>query len=764
MRILISVLAAVAATITTATIIFVGLPLFGGPIEPLVLKERWTLRWEALDVADQSLSLADEQGWIAMAGLNDAAIDAAFDGLHGASLTYSEDGPLEGTKITIEEIVVTPSLGAMDAAVALTAERDDLTLGMVLGGSVLVHAIENGSQEIEVDGELHRMPTSEIVLRIDPAIVDLSPGARGDLDRRQRGFWTDLAPGLADLLLPADLLTVRIPLQAEFRQNLGLDEEHSSDLDETSGASVTYRLSMPENDVSVAVAYGAPVYTDSAVWVMARVLDEPLPDIRPRTPPKGDAAAIERAARALDEAVKARLAPVQSLLDGATTPRLALVVDGALLSEVSERIMSLPDEGRRVTSRLVAASGRLAETEWRDDLLGGGGAFVEIACGTCASFAAQLHGVDFETFGETWRASVAISAEAQADLHGHFDPLVGGGNGTTVGVEGGTNGVQSVDIELEADVLEDETGFRLAALAVRPSCSRLDVIATTDGRLEFDLGWISMPKIGARLLVPVGADPVRPLTVLAAEPFYIDWSEPRSFQDVWTLELPMMASVVTMSPVEFSLSSEGMRAAANMDLRHIPLPEDPAARAAARAAVVAEVSLAAAEASEREARLLSRAQEECRCQDTSMGVRVLLGDIEIGPNNEIVKFFRNAWNDITNGPGPNNEIVKFLDGMGETFHQFDAVTSGLVKGILDESGRVLAYGEDAVAEFQRGLEGAGESLGQAVEEGGEIIAEAGEAIIDGAEDAVEVAEEVIEKPVEQLGGALEDGLRALPSW
>jgi hypothetical protein len=41
-------------------------------------------------------------------------------------------------------------------------------------------------------------------------------------------------------------------------------------------------------------------------------------------------------------------------------------------------------------------------------------------------------------------------------------------------------------------------------------------------------------------------------------------------------------------------------------------------------------------------------------------IAVLLGDLEFGPNNEIVKFLRNAWNDITKGPGKNNEVVKVL--------------------------------------------------------------------------------------------------------
>ena len=62
-----------------------------------------------------------------------------------------------------------------------------------------------------------------------------------------------------------------------------------------------------------------------------------------------------------------------------------------------------------------------------------------------------------------------------------------------------------------------------------------------------------------------------------------------------------------------------------------------------------------------------------------------LGDIEIGPDNEIVKFLRNAWNDVTKGPGKNNEIVKVIkaatDAMVAAGQPLDDATEDLLNEV-----------------------------------------------------------------------------------
>lgn len=50
-------------------------------------------------------------------------------------------------------------------------------------------------------------------------------------------------------------------------------------------------------------------------------------------------------------------------------------------------------------------------------------------------------------------------------------------------------------------------------------------------------------------------------------------------------------------------------------------------------------------------------------------LRTAYNDIVNGPgeNNDIVSALRTAWNDITKGPGPNNDIRKALEALGIRF-------------------------------------------------------------------------------------------------
>lgn len=50
-------------------------------------------------------------------------------------------------------------------------------------------------------------------------------------------------------------------------------------------------------------------------------------------------------------------------------------------------------------------------------------------------------------------------------------------------------------------------------------------------------------------------------------------------------------------------------------------------------------------------------------------LRTAWNDIANGPgeNNDIVKALRNAWSDITQGMGPNNDIRKLFESLGVKF-------------------------------------------------------------------------------------------------
>ena len=750
-----------------AVIGFVGLSLgfssglYAEVAKEVVLQDRWALKWTALDVARKSQDLADNQ-WSAMVGINATALDTLFDGIEGASLTNTSETLLKDTEIVVGGISLNPGIGSLDATIELSAKKGPFTLGLALEGSVVVTGIVNTEREVKKDGVVDLEAVTEVSFRIEPTRVTPSLGS-ANLERAARRFWTELAPGLASALLSDELFTVKADLPRELRTELGIDDETTAIIDEERRATATYRTVLPKSEVRAFWAYGAPISTGNAYWLMAREVDGAAPDVKPDTPPDLDAAGMEAAARALDNELQARLPAFVRALGAQDQAGVSLIVDGDILLDLSRYINALDDTYRRVHVRLVNRTGRLAEDRWRDNILGEGGVYAEIGCPDCADFRAQITGVfpSFEANSLTMKAGVSI--DGWVNVAAHIDPLIGGGAGTNVKIEGGTAGTQFVAAAITASILENQRGHRVAALALQPSCERIDVAATTDGRLKLDFGWASLPKVGARMKMVAGPSVIEPIVAFDARPYLIEYPAPSAVAKDgpgkdWTLAFPNIGTILTTTPAAFRVEDRNLLVSARVFAAHeIDGSIDPNQRKRAVAALKERVGIEQNAAQEATDALLEQNQEESRCKDVKPSVAVLLGGIEIGENNEIVKFLRNAWNDIVNGPGPNNEMVKILDGAKETFHQADAIRLKLTKGLLDETGKVIAYGEKAVRDVEKAAAKAAEDARRAAEK---AAADAARAAAKAAEDARRAAEKAAADAARAAAKAAEDARRA----
>ena len=646
--------------------------LFGQTAEEIVLQDRWALKWVALDVARKSQDLADDQ-WSAMVGVNGSVLNVLFDGIEGTSLSNSSETVLKGAEIAIDSISLDPGIGSLDASVTLSAKKGPVTLGLALEGSVLVTGIVNTEREVQVDGKSEFKPVTEVSFRIEPTRIAPSLGS-ANLERAGKRLWTELTPGLASTLLSDELFTVTADLPRELWTNLGIDDETTEIIDEERGATVTYRTSLPESEIRIQWAYGAPFSTGNAYWLMAREIGGTAPDVQPGTPPELDASGMEMAVREMNDELQERLPTFVTALGAQEPAGVSLIVDGQVLVDLSKTINALDNNNRQVHVRLVNRAGRLAEDRWRDNILGEGGVYAEIGCPDCAEFHAQLTGVFPLVEDSTLSMKAGVAVKGWVNVAAHIDPLVGGGAGTNVKIEGGTRGTQTVGAEVAASVLEDPQGHRVAALAWQPSCESFDVIATTDGRLKLDFGWASLPKVGARMKMVVGPSVIEPIVAFDAQPYLVEYSAPAPLAKEgagkdWTLRFPNIGTVLTPIPTAFRIENGDLAVSAEIRAVH----EDdrtinPESRETAAAELRERSKAQQKAAQDATDAIIEKSQQDSRCKDVKPSVAVLLGGVEIGENNEVVKFLRNGWNDIVNGPGQNNEIVKFLDSMGVDFH------------------------------------------------------------------------------------------------
>ena len=316
--------------------------------------------------------------------------------------------------------------------------------------------------------------------------------------------------------------------------------------------------------------------------------------------------------------------------------------------------------GFNISIQGKSISGRLFDKKWRDDILGEGGFFAEIQDASRIQGQADLAKPSVVLEPERGPTlSLPVSASFSAPVHVHFDPLIGGGIGTVIGMQG------SAGTTLRAWFATTRFPFEGRTIAVAGpvmSCALLDIDARTDGRLKIGDGVATVPQIGAKVGVLVGSNPLAP-SLIAGTPISMTILPPDKQAERSSARLSVVDGLfASFSLNDFSaqLGAEGYRIASSFDVAlgnepfPPPSPED-----------VERLRKAAIDQ--------WNATMRQPCPDLP-AIRIEVGDLEIGPNGEILKFLKNAWNDITKGPGKNNEVVKLLGRIQAAAGSYDEAT------------------------------------------------------------------------------------------
>lgn len=314
-------------------------------------------------------------------------------------------------------------------------------------------------------------------------------------------------------------------------------------------------------------------------------------------------------------------------------------------------------------------TGRLAESKWRDDLLGDGGAYAELNGADRLNVKIALGKPEVAWDDSGMKLSLPVSADVDASVKVHFDPLIGGGMGTTLGLVGSGNGTVGGSAKTTV-VTSGELSVALMETVL--SCDAVKASIATDGRLKIDLGWISVPQVGAKIEIPIGRDPVGTTALLDSRPIYVEFPilDPRLEPDKekrdsmiaknpWAVVPTAPALQYRISPKSVEQTAAGYRFTVGIEVTSIQAGRTREELDVARAAVQASAKVV-----EEKVKQLIRDQPKVATCTGEPTFAILLGPIEIGPQNEVVKFAKNAWNDITKGPGPGNDLRKLVEAVG----------------------------------------------------------------------------------------------------
>ena len=353
---------------------------------------------------------------------------------------------------------------------------------------------------------------------------------------------------------------------------------------------------------------------------------------------------------------------------------IAVWINGNAISSLAPKVSELPPEKRTATVSSDSFNGRIADKEWRDNILGKGGVFVEFNKPDAVHAALSVGEVSAK-----WLPTqgVAVSATAHltatADVHVHIDPLIGGGVGTNVRMEGAGGTRLDGVMQISKVAVGSRT---VLALVPRMRCNPTRLELKTDGKLVVSWGWTKVPSIGARVETAELNNLVSPLVLLSDAPNVLqgrtdkDEALPVNAGGMLLRVTPAWKSAkIVTRPLEATAGDVGLLLSAALEVvSSSQIDRDMGSRGEAEAELRRDVA------------------EQVKAFEcpTQMSVAVVIGDVEIGPNNEIVKFLRNAWNDITKGPGKNNEIVKVVKAVTDAFAAAGQPIDDTTKEALNE--------------------------------------------------------------------------------
>jgi hypothetical protein len=287
-------------------------------------------------------------------------------------------------------------------------------------------------------------------------------------------------------------LVVNVPTAKLDRLVLGLS---GSDVlkDEQKGFQIKIGYASPKFELPFVARYSQFLMTDSGFWIFARYGDSTPSVLKPvvQVPLEQLESEIGRLTYAI------RIAAAGLAF---TAGDSAVIVRKQLLEKLTAQLNERSIDERTLSFQSISSRGKLFEKEWREHLLGDGGFSVELDGPDAAWGTITLKQVTsfWSEKGLAYSASTEI--ETSTTLHVHFDPLIGGGIGKRVSLEGTTSPILAGTLSLS---VRTYAGVPVLVIANQLDCTKVPIMVRGGGELNVGVTVSQMLGGGRPSLIPV---------------------------------------------------------------------------------------------------------------------------------------------------------------------------------------------------------------------------------------------------------------------
>ncbi|MFO0699299.1 MAG: hypothetical protein U0236_08730 [Nitrospira sp.] len=310
--------------------------------------------------------------------------------------------------------------------------------------------------------------------------------------------------------------------------------------DEEKGFQIKVAYASPKFEMPVVARFSQFLMTDSGFWVFARYGDKTpyIPKPVARVPTEQLESEIGR----LTYAIRAAAAGLTF-----TSGDSAVIVRKPLLEKLTTQFNERSSDERTVSFQSTRSRGKLFEKQWRDNLLGDGGFFVELDSRDAAWGTVTLKQVTsaWSENGLAYSASVGI--EVNTIMYVHFDSLIGGGVGKRTTLEGTASPILTGTLSF---ALRTYDGIPVLVAVNRLDCSKFPITVMDDGDLS----------VGVTLSQLVGGGKPTLIPALMGLPKMVKASQVLNGIKGVTVTAPKPFAAITYAPTQFLADANGFRA------------------------------------------------------------------------------------------------------------------------------------------------------------------------------------------------------------
>ena len=310
--------------------------------------------------------------------------------------------------------------------------------------------------------------------------------------------------------------------------------------DERKGYQIKIGYATPKFEFPVVARYSQFLMTDSGFWIFARYGDQApyVPQPVSLVPPQQLESEIGR----LTYAIRSAASGLQFSLSDS-----AVVIRKPLLEKVTAQLNERSIDERTLSFQSTSSRGKLFEKQWRDHLLGDGGLSVELD-GPDAVWGTIVFKQITSSWSEKGLAySASTEIEASTNLHVHFDPLIGGGIGKRVSLEGMTAPVLSGTL---SPSVRTYAGVPVLIIANQLDCTKVPITVKDSGDLNLGVTVSQIVGGGRPSLIPV----------LMGVPQFVKVRHLLDELSAIKVTAPKRFAVITYAPTHVQMDADGVRA------------------------------------------------------------------------------------------------------------------------------------------------------------------------------------------------------------